>query len=79
MPAEVHDEPTQTLAEVARARKRSVGALLGRYVVLSELGRGGMSIVYVAYDPKLDRRVALKVVRGDMVGNAMRYQQVGIR
>src|SRR5512146_1446349 len=39
--------------------------MLGRYVVLQELGRGGMSVVYVAYDPELDRRIALKVVRGD--------------
>ena len=39
------------------------GATIGRYVVVSRLGEGAMGMVYLAYDPKLDRRVALKVLR----------------
>jgi len=46
------------------------GGTLVRYVVLSLLGKGGMGIVYAAYDPELDRKVAIKLlrVRGDAQG-----------
>jgi serine/threonine-protein kinase len=38
------------------------GATAGRFVVLRRIGAGGMGAVYSAYDPDLDRKVALKVV-----------------
>ncbi len=36
---------------------------IGRYKVEAEIGRGGMGLVYLALDPRLQRRVAIKVYR----------------
>ena len=39
------------------------GSIIGRYVVLGLVGRGGMGEVYAAFDPELDRKVAVKLLR----------------
>lgn len=39
------------------------GAVVGRYVILERLGTGGLGEVYRAYDPDLDRQVAVKVLK----------------
>ncbi|MCB9569852.1 MAG: hypothetical protein H6710_21980 [Myxococcales bacterium] len=46
------------------------GALLGRYVILERLGAGGMGVVHAAYDPELDRKVAIKLLHSGRGGRA---------
>lgn len=43
------------------------GQRLGKYQILNPLGRGGMARVYRAYHAQLDRYVAIKVLRSDLV------------
>ena len=52
------------------------GERMGRHVVLERIGGGGMGVVYSAYDPKLDRRVALKLLRPDAAGSAEAQQRL---
>src|SRR5678810_1227641 len=48
-------------APVAPSLER--GAPIGRYTVLGLVGRGAVGEVYAAYDPELDRKVAVKLLR----------------
>src|SRR5215472_2209254 len=39
------------------------GCTIGRYTLLEKLADGGMGVIYSAYDPKLERKVAIKMLR----------------
>jgi tRNA A-37 threonylcarbamoyl transferase component Bud32 len=57
---------------------RTPQVLAGRYQIDRRLGRGGMGTVYRAFDTALDRQVAVKLVREDLVARrdtAERFQQ----
>src|SRR5438045_5315485 len=45
------------------------GAKLGRYEIRSKIGKGGMGEVYRAYDPKLRRDVAIKILPSDFAAD----------
>src|SRR5689334_3442116 len=48
---------------------------LGRYEIRSPLGAGGMGEVYLAFDTKLDRKVAIKILPADLAANKDRLRR----
>jgi len=50
----------------------TAGEHLGPFVIRAPLGKGGMGEVYLAFDPRLGREVAIKVMPAGVVGNAER-------
>jgi hypothetical protein len=51
-----------------------LGETLGRYRLERALGAGGMGVVHAAFDPDLERRVALKVLRTNTGGEEARHR-----
>jgi tetratricopeptide (TPR) repeat protein len=58
-------EPVDTLPSPQARPAPKSGQAVGRYELGAVLGQGGMGIVYEAFDPVLERKVALKLVRSE--------------
>jgi len=52
-----------------------IGKILAHYKVIECIGEGGMGAVYLAEDTNLNRKVALKVLTGDMASSAERIER----
>jgi CheY-like chemotaxis protein len=63
-------DPAGSMASISLESPLASGEMLGgRYEIRGELGRGGMGLVYRAFDRELGEEVAIKLVRGDLVAS----------
>ena len=60
-------KPAETTPRAPGRPDEATPIELGRFVIRQELGRGSFGIVYLAYDPRLRREVALKVPRAEVL------------
>ncbi len=63
------DSPYRSMPDVEEPALPSVGSQLGRFAIVHRVASGGMGVVFTAFDPVLNRRVAIKLVRQDASGS----------
>lgn len=85
------DAHTQTPKRLSLEEKHALGRLqanlfgqpatqvrLARYTLLDKLGKGGAGVVFSAYDPELDRKVAIKLLHLEQYGDLEQTQAESI-
>src|ERR1041385_4260263 len=66
----------EAATKMLSAERNSIeGKQIGHYRMLSRIGRGGMGEVFLAQDTRLNRKVALKLLRSDLTGNEDRLRR----
>jgi serine/threonine protein kinase len=60
---------TTAVATLAPVQPAGAGQKIGKYHILNELGKGATSAVYLALDPFANRKVAVKVVQREVLGD----------
>ena len=56
--------PLSTVRRMSSGKVLAQGAMLGRFELRKMLGQGAQSMVWLAFDPRLEREVAIKIMRG---------------
>lgn len=74
----VMDRPATDLHSERKFESTQAIRILGNYHLIDEIGRGGMGIVYRAWQPSADRFVALKVIRRDRLQSLSRQQRINV-
>jgi serine/threonine-protein kinase len=72
----VFRKPAHSEGPAAASAPLSPGAKIGSYQVLKRLGSGGRGEVYLAYDPPLDRRVAVKLLPTNLAADAVARERL---
>ncbi len=71
------EEPALSLGLEVMTRRREdmIGQSIDRYILVRLLGRGGMGEAYLAHDPRLDRRITLKLLLPNITGDEERVRR----
>jgi len=70
------ENPVLSTLKGATSTDLNKGEMLAHYRVETKIGQGGMGVVYKAWDTRLDRRIALKVLRPEQVNDPVHRQRL---